>query len=263
MKNRYKLITSCLLTVLIIGFCSSCQEIKKSTEDATDESQEEVLGQAQNDVIPTSAVDSIYPLEEVDRRVLPFKGQFLSALSWKDRLGSNILILSGKGTYDEGNGRKELFAYHYVKRDTVYDVLWQINDFVDGDGCDLSIELIQLFPLISDIDSNGIAETAIFYSLNARCDAVSFPAKLIIHEGANKVAIRGIRAQFLGPPEEVNNVYRAEEGLPPLKYKNLDTGSASMNEVIVDYYAQQWDTFIALENQLRGTLPDSLLMRIP
>lgn len=262
MKNSFKPIPTHIIPLLIIGFYSSCQETKKSPGEAIDEPQEKVVGNAQNGISSNNSVDSVYTLEEIDRKTIPFNGHFLSALSWNDKLGNNILILSEKETYDDGNERKELFAYHYVRRDTAYDVLWQINDFVDGSGCDLSIELINFFPLISDIDSNGIAETAIFYSLDARCDAVSFPAKLIIHEGANKVAIRGIRAQFLGPPEEVNNKYRAEMGLPPEQYKNLDTGSSLMDDLIVNYYSHQWDNFISLENKLEGLLPDSLLIRI-
>jgi hypothetical protein len=262
MKNSFRPILTYIIPLLIIGVHSSCQETIKSPKEAIDEPQEKVVGNAQNGISSYDSVDSVYTLEEIDRKALPFNGLFLSALSWNDKLGNNILILSEKGTYDNGNGRKELFAYHYVKRDTSYDVLWQINDFVDGSGCDLSIELIKFFPLISDVDSNGIAETAIFYSLDSRCDAGSFPAKLIIHEGANKVAIRGIRAQFLGPPEEVNNKYRAEMDLPPVKYKNLDTGSSLMDDLIVNYYSHQWDNFISLENKLEGTLPDSLLIRI-
>ena len=262
MKNSFNPIPTCIISLLIIGFSSSCQETKKSPREIFDESQEKVVGNDQNGISSNNAVDSVYTLEEIDRKTLPFNGHFLSALSWKDKLGNNILVLSEKGAYGNGNGRKELFAYHYVKRDTAYDALWRINDFVDGFGCDLNIEIINFFPLVSDIDSNGIAETAIFYSLDARCDAVSFPAKLIIHEGANKVTIRGIRAQFLGPSEEVNNKYRAEMGLPPEQYKNLDTGSSLMDDLIVKYYSHQWDNFISLENKLEGILPDSLLMRI-
>lgn len=204
------------------------------------------------------AVDSINVLTAINPAVLPFNGRFFSAVSWKDKLGDNTLILSEQGAYDGGNGRREVFAYHYVKRDSVYAILWQMNDFVDGLGCDLNIQLINFFPLISDVDSNGIAETALFYALDNRCDAVSFPANLIVHEGEKKFAIRGIINQFLGPSEEVINAYRAEEGLPPMKYKNVDTGSSKLDSSIITFYSHQWDDFISLENKLEGALPDSL-----
>ena len=204
-------------------------------------------------------VDSIRVLTVINPKILPFNGHFFSAVSWNDKLGRNVLILSEQGNYEDGNGRREVFAYHYVKRDTFYTLLWQMNDFVDGLGCDLKIELIHFFPFISDIDSNGIAETAIFYSLDNRCDAVSFPAKLIIHEGAEKFAIRGIRNQFLEPPEAIRNEYRSNDGLPPIKYKNLDAGNSKMDSSIIHFYSLQWDDFISLENKLEGALPDSLI----
>jgi len=210
----------------------------------------------------TIAVDSIKTVAKVNCKNLSFNGRFLSATSWRDRLGHNILILSEKGNYADGNGRKELFAYHYTQRDTARELLWQMNDYVDGKGCDLDIQLIHFFPQVSDVDTNGIAETAIFYALNNRCDASIFPAKLIVHEGAVKFVIRGVRGQFLGSSEAVLNVYRAEQGLPALSYKNLDTASAELDASIVDFYSQKWDEFITLENELNGALPDSLVTLI-
>ena len=64
------------------------------------------------------------------------------------------------------------------------------------------------------------------------------------------------------PPESIRNQFLAKEGLPPIKYKNIDADSTILNNSIIDFYAQQWDEFIALENQLQGALPDSLIMII-
>lgn len=199
MKSSFEQILTCILALWIGGFFLCCQETAKK-------SHAKVIDDSQDNFLSYTLVDSIQVLAEINRVALPFNGRFFWSVSWNDKLGGNILIISEKGEYDEGNGRKEIFAYHYVKRDSLYDVLWQMNDFVDGWGCDLDIQLINYFPLISDIDSNGIAETAIFYSLNNRCDAVSFPAKLIVHEGEDKLAIRGIRGQFLNPPEGCGSI---------------------------------------------------------
>lgn len=255
MKSSVEQILTYLLALWIVGFFLCCEQTAKKIP-------EEVIDDGQDDFLSNTFVDSIQVLAEIDREVLPFNGRFFSSVSWNDKLGGNIIIISEKGKYDDGNGRKEIFAYHYVKRDTLYAVLWQMNDFVDGWGCDLDIQLINIFPLISDIDSNGIAETAIFYSLNNRCDAVSFPAKLIVHEGEDKFAIRGVRGQFLSPPEELNNKYRAKDGLPPLKYKNLDTARSMLDPSIINFYSHQWDTLISLENKLKGALPVGLIKTI-
>jgi hypothetical protein len=263
MKSNLEKISICILAFLIVGFFLSCKETaKKSSEEAFDEPHEKVIDDGQDNFLSYTVVDSVQVLAEINRGALPFNGRFFLSVFWNDKLGGNSLIISEKGKYNEGNGRKEIFSYHYVKRDTLYDVLWQMNDFVDGRGCDLDIQLINFFPIISDVDSNGIAETAIFYSLNNRCDAVSFPAKLIVHEEENMFAIRGIRDQFLSPPEELNNKYRANDGLPPLKYKNLDTGYSILDTSIINFYSHQWDNFISLENKLKGSLPDSLIKTI-
>jgi hypothetical protein len=262
MKNDSSLITLFFLTFLLLGLLPGCQEAPTKDNATIDEPQEQVAIENQQVTISYTSVDSILVVAEVDRKTLPYNGRFVSAQSWNDKLGQNTLILSEKGEREEGEGRKELFAYHYVQAGTSQDLLWQMNDFVDGEGCDLDIQLINAFPLVSDVNSNGIAETAIFYSLDARCDASTFPAKLIIHEGEDKVAIRGVRAQYLWPPEHVWNQYRAEQDLPPIKYKNLDAGSSSMDAAIVAHYSAQWDSFIKLENESNGALPDDMITRI-
>ena len=263
MQTGFQQILTFLLAIWMLVFFGACKETApKSAEELLDAPQEKPTEEGQDNSLSYPWVDSIQVLAEIDRTAMPFNGRFFSALSWNDQLGSNTLILSEKGAYDQGNGRKEIFAYHYVKKDNLYDVLWQINDFVDGDGCDLNIDLINVFPLISDVDSNGIAESAIFYSLNNRCDAVTFPAKLIVHEGADRFTIRGLRGQFLGPSEALMNKYRAENDLPPIKYKNLDTDNSKLDTSIINYYAQQWDRFISLENKWKGALPDSLIKPI-
>ncbi len=260
MKRSFEQLLTYTLIGLAVGLLVPWSELaKKNTEETVAIPHEKGLGPNQNSPLSYPSVDSIRVLTTIDPAAFPFNGRFFSALAWHDQLGANIFILSEQGTYEDGNGRKEVFAYHYVKRDTSYAILWQLNDFVDGSGCDLAIQLIHFFPLLSDIDSNGIAETAIFYSLDNRCDAVPFPAKLIVHEGAEKFAIRGIRHQYLGPPEKVHNAYRAEVGLPPTKYKNLDTASTTLDSSIIRFYSHQWDEFISLENRLEGILADSLI----
>ncbi|MEM1328667.1 MAG: hypothetical protein AAGI23_22115 [Bacteroidota bacterium] len=182
MKDTLVHLSIYVLMLFALGACLSCQERQDNSNEVIEQTEEREIPRTQENRSISCRVGAVRRLAKVDREVLPFNGGFLSALAWADRLGEHTLVLSEKGKYDGGNGRKELFGYHYMQRDTTQDLLWQINDFVDGYGCDLDIELIHFFPLVSDIDSNGIAETAIFYSLNNRCDATPFSAKLIVHE---------------------------------------------------------------------------------
>ena len=258
--NRLGTIFGYLLTCLLAGLIVRCGETAKADAEKTLEVTHEKSTSIDHESSQLfTFVDSIRVLAEVDPRIFPFSGHFFLSLSWNDKLGCNVLILSEDGEYEEGTGQRELFAYHYIRRGGFYDVLWQMHDSVVGLGCDLNIQLIDFFPLISDVDSNGVAEAAIFYSLDNRCDAVAFPATLIVHEGTGEIAISGMRNQCMGPPENLLNEYRAEDGLPPLKYKNLETGTQSLDSSIINFYSQQWDEFISLENALNGSLPDSLI----
>lgn len=78
----------------------------------------------------------------------------------------------------------------------------------------------------------------------------------------DKFAVRGIRDQHLDPPEELMNKNRAEEGLQPLKYKNLDTGFSKLDTSMINFYSYQWDNFIAMEYRLKGAIPDGLIQLI-
>lgn len=263
MNCSFKKILTSVLALLMGGVLLSCKETTKgSSEEIRNKTFEKENNHSQKNLSAYTIVDSIQTLDEVERKAFPFNGRFLLSRSWNDKLGHNTFIISEKGNYENGKSQKEIFTYHYVQADSVSRILWQMNDFVDGLGCDLNIQLINFFPLVSDIDSNGIAETAIFYSLNNRCDAVAFPAKLIVHEGTDLFKIRGVREQFLNPPEELNNKYQLKAGLPPIKYKKIETNGSKLDTCIVNFYSRQWDEFISLENKLQGGLPNSLIILI-
>lgn len=156
MKSSFEQILTGIFTLLIGGFLSCGSDIpEKRSKEVFHEPQEKVIDDEQNSFSTYIVVDSVHDVAEIEQEVPPFNGRFFSSLSWNDKLGDNILIISESGAYEEGNGRKEIFVYHYVKRDSLYDVLWQMNDYVDGRGCDLDIQVINFFPLISDVDSMG------------------------------------------------------------------------------------------------------------
>lgn len=249
-----------VLILLILESFLACGDSAPPAADATPSRPAETSPDPLTDHhIDTTSVQSVQTLTTVDRTATPYNGRFVTATGWRDRLGDHILVVSEKGSYADGHGRKELFGYHYTQRDTLYDLLWQMNDYVDGAGCDLNVELIRYLPIVSDVDRNGIAETALFYALDNRCDASAYPAKLIVHEGRSKLAVRGLRAQYLNPPEAILNRYLAEEGLPPLRYKTLDAAAAAMDTTITSHYARRWDDFVRLENEVQGNLPDRMV----
>ncbi|HKO81929.1 MAG TPA: hypothetical protein VJU78_16095 [Chitinophagaceae bacterium] len=139
---------------------------------------------------------------------IKFRGKLIEAWKWKDNLGDNILITSAVPSYkaksftgEEEAYSTELHAFHFVKKDTTYKLLWKISDGVKGCPFDITAEFIKDAIKISDLDKNGIAETTIQYKLACRSDATPAQMKLIMHEDTIKYALRG--SMWLAVSEEM------------------------------------------------------------
>lgn len=132
---------------------------------------------------------------------LSFRGKPDTVLTWTDNNGENILITSivapfidnGKNDNVEGENvyTAELHAFHYVKRDTGYKLLWKISDAEKQCAFDIGAAFIKNAVSVTDLDSNGIAETTLLYKLACRSDISPATFKLIMHENAGKFALRG------------------------------------------------------------------------
>lgn len=189
-------------------------------------------------------VHRIDTLVIIDRKMTPYKGDIRYKAGWRDSNGENVMIISGTYDYKEGMGRAEIFAYQYQRKvDETWERVWSINDFVDGFGCDLAINLPNKYIQIIDLNDDGILESSFLYTLDNRCDAVMVETKMMIHIQNEKYAIRGFSDTYLMPKEDLYNTYRDEEGLPPVKYKNVD---AELNRYpkMKNYYSRMWDDFL-------------------
>ncbi|MFC0775355.1 M949_RS01915 family surface polysaccharide biosynthesis protein [Terrimonas alba] len=129
-------------------------------------------------------------------KTVKFKGKAHEAWKWKDKLGENILITSTvKPLMDNKEGEAvssiEIHAFHFVKKDSVYKLLWRISDSESNCPFDLTAEFIKGSTSISDLDKDGIAETIVQYKLACRSDVSPAFMKLIMHEDTVKYALRG------------------------------------------------------------------------
>lgn len=142
--------------------------------------------------------------EKIGRSQIPqkikFKGRLEEAWRWNDRLGSNILLLSTVPAFEtmkrdaETNEivyTAELHAFHYIKKDSGFSLLWKISDAVKECPFDLVAEFIVGSTTISDLDEDGLAETIVQYKLACRSDVSPAQMKLIMHEDTLKYALRG------------------------------------------------------------------------
>lgn len=196
------------------------------------------LSQSQNEIDSTFIVS---------RKENPYNGILRYKYQWKDKSGMNRILISFiDTTYNEGLGKYEIFAYQYRINGNNWERIWQMNDFVKGVGCDLSIEIKQ--KKIVDIDADGINEFYVLYTLDNRCDAVGVKTKLIAFKNQTKLAVRGISQQYMMPPEHVYNELMRKQNQKPMSYKAVDSGPFSKDNIFVKYISDQWDKFIKLEN---------------
>ena len=183
----------------------------------------------------------------ISRKDTPYKGVLKFKGQWKDREGLNRLIISSHYNKNDRTERNEIFGYQYTMKKNEWKRLWQFNDYVDGIGCDLHIDLKQT--TINDIDSNGIAEALILYTLDNRCDAVGVATKLLLFVEGKKIAVRGISSQYLMPTEEIYNKVMNVSPDKPFKYKDIAPGAFSEETIYVKFASKAWDNFILKENQ--------------
>lgn len=129
------------------------------------------------------------------------KGGVKQILKWSDKLGTNYLLLSETPEIsskeklssfgeecEDGCTDKELYAYHFVNGDSL---LWKLMDFQKACSFDIAVEFRNGATKITDLDSNGIAETWVMYSLTCTSDVSPRTLKLVMHQGSKKYIVRG------------------------------------------------------------------------
>lgn len=133
-------------------------------------------------------------------KTIKFRGKLVEAWKWKDKLGENLLITSTVRPYkgknsdmetDEAVYSAELHAFHFVKKEAGYNLIWKISDGERDCPLDITVQFIKGSTKISDLDKDGIAETTVQYKLACRSDVSPAQMKLIMHEDTVKFALRG------------------------------------------------------------------------
>ncbi|HEX2630673.1 MAG TPA: hypothetical protein VHM26_16770 [Chitinophagaceae bacterium] len=131
---------------------------------------------------------------------LKFRGKPYEVWQWKDSLGDNLLVATlveayndkQKNEYDEEGQTAELHAFHYVKKDADYKLLWKISDAEKACPFDITCGFIKNGITVTDLDKDGIAETTVPYKLACRSDVSPADMKIVMHEDTAKYALRGL-----------------------------------------------------------------------
>jgi hypothetical protein len=197
-----------LLITAVFIFLSGCGSKKDTTDKpASDTAKKNTAVVTENDkgtgasnenVSDGKITDIMYDVKDY-LKTLIFDGKFAAGVQWKDINGQNVVVLSesdekvkkGKGEYDDDKRSKELYGYHFIIKDGTAEELWKVQDFVKDCQFDITMEHMNKSLKVTDLDSNGIAETTFIYKLTCRSDVSPADMKLIMHEGKEKYAIRG------------------------------------------------------------------------
>lgn len=181
-----------LLAATFFVACNSSNDTEKPGSDTT-------VPVTDVNVAPNTS----FPSTSIGAGELPtsikYKGKFQQAWKWNDKLGENILLLSlvpaaqdkTKSGDDEETWSSELFAFHFVKKDSGYRKIWMIADGEKACPFDITNEFLKDATMITDLDNNGIAETTVQYKLACRSDVSPSYMKLVMHEDSVKFALRG------------------------------------------------------------------------
>lgn len=129
-----------------------------------------------------------------------YNGKAEEAWSWTDKLGQNIVITAKQPPERNkpiAEGEDEtvsvtLHAFHFVKKDSAFKLLWKMSDAEKNCPFDLTAEFVKGAISITDLDANGTAETTLLYRLACRSDVSPSQLKLIMHQDSTKHALRGL-----------------------------------------------------------------------
>jgi len=138
---------------------------------------------------------------EFDKGKLPkglsYQGKVVDGARWIDKNGENLLVLTQTGAFasksaSSSDGRDAwLYGYHFIVEKGKVRQLWKIQDFEKDCPFDLYVGFIKDSITVTDLDADGVAETAFLYKLTCRSDVSPSSMKLIMHEGQDKYALRG------------------------------------------------------------------------
>lgn len=183
-----------ILSIILLG-CDSPGNKNKTDADSLNDS-----------ITPTGTTEFVIhdELEKLSKEQIPteikFKGTLVEAWSWRDKLGDNILITSEVEPYDEINKNEvgddvsaaELYAFHFLKRDSIYTLHWKIADAIRSCPFDAICQFLKNSITITDLNNNGIAEVLVQYKIVCISDVSPANKKLIMYEDTIKYSLRGM-----------------------------------------------------------------------
>jgi hypothetical protein len=174
--------------ILFLFIILSTIECLCATEDASSKIPEEIKAQIPQNII--------------------YSKQF------SDKTGQHILLLIKEHkTMPEGKENISLKAFQFVNNDSKWIQEWIIKDFVDCQNLDIEGDFMTDLVSITDLDSNGICETTVAYSLICSGDVSPKVVKVIMRQGNLKYAVRGESLIKIDKNTQYGGEYKTDDKL--------------------------------------------------
>jgi hypothetical protein len=119
---------------------------------------------------------------------LKVQGAFHAGRSFEDAGGAHVVILSQQ----EGAGSRTLHALLADRVKGGFKVVRALKDWEQGCDFDLMVDFDDRVFEVTDADGDGKAEVVLAYRLGCVSDVSPGPLKLMILEGPDKYAVRGV-----------------------------------------------------------------------
>lgn len=143
--------------------------------------------------VPTAA-----DMDYLTSQSIRFDGKLVGAWRITDRSGEHVLVLSRKaGPWPAGTASArieniDLAALYYTRHEPGrWRQDWAIRDHSDCPGLDVAGDFLQAAITFTDLNNDGQAEVTIPYRLFCGGGIEPYTVKVILREGATKLAIRG------------------------------------------------------------------------
>jgi len=148
---------------------------------------------------------------------IQYQGKLKQAIRWKDSYGDNIVLTSETGIYinpkfkhDTEGSDAEIFAYHYIIKDTLRQT-WKLYDFIRDCPVDIEATFIKQSLQVTDLNNDDVGEIWIMYKTACHGDVSPSEMKIIMYEADKKFAVRGRNKVYLTKTESVGGDYKFDQ----------------------------------------------------
>lgn len=135
---------------------------------------------------PSRAADAVNAAYLATQRIA-VQGALVDAQRVKDSTGEHILVLS----HGPASDPYRLYAAYFTHNQQGWKQEWTIRDGVDCPGLDVEASFFPAAVAFTDLNRDGRMEVTVSYRLFCGGGIDPYTVKVILRDGATKLAIRG------------------------------------------------------------------------